>query len=96
MGQQEKILVIGRHPDMLKRVIRMLKEHHYDAIGATTNEEALQKFKTERPLAVLIGGGVDGESRDMFHQRFSPAAKVINAHPMTVLKELKAAFPDRD
>jgi len=94
MGHEEKVLVIGRHADMLARVSEMLKSHHYDPVGATTNEEALQKFATEKPLAVLIGGGVDSESRALFHRTFSPSAKVINAHPQTILGDLKAAFPD--
>lgn len=88
------MLVIGRHPDMLNRITDLLKNHHYHAVGATTNEQALAKFEAEHPLAVIIGGGVDGESRAMFHRNFSPSAKVIDAHPQTVLKDLKAAFPD--
>lgn len=94
MGHGEKVLVIGRHADMLARITDMLKNHHYDAVGAQTNEEALQKFEDEKPAAVLIGGGVDGESRALFHGTFSPMAKVIDAHPQTVLVDLKAAFPD--
>ncbi|MCB0521378.1 MAG: hypothetical protein H6577_01830 [Lewinellaceae bacterium] len=92
MGHGEKVLVIGRHADMLARITDMLKSHQYDAIGAMTNEEALQKFADEKPLAVIIGGGVDGESRALFHQQFSPNAKMIDAHPQTVLGDLKAAF----
>lgn len=94
MGHGEKVLVIGRHADMLARVTDMLKTHNYDAVGVLTNEEALQKFEAEKPGAVLIGGGVDSESRALFHRTFSPTAKVIDAHPQTVLGDLKAAFPD--
>jgi CheY-like chemotaxis protein len=94
MGLGEKILVIGRHADMLARVTDMLKNHNYNPVGVQTNEEALEKFASEKPLAVLIGGGVDGESRALFHRTFSPSAKVIDAHPQTVLTDLKAAFPD--
>jgi CheY-like chemotaxis protein len=94
MGHGEKVLVIGRHPDMLAKVTDMLKNHGYNAIGAQTNDEALEKFEAEKPLAVVIGGGVDGESRALFHRTFSPSAKVIDAHPQTVLSDLKAAFPD--
>jgi CheY-like chemotaxis protein len=94
MGHGEKVLVIGRHADMLARVTDMLKNHNYVAIGAQTNEEALQKFEAEKPEAVLIGGGVDGESRALFHRTFGTTAKVIDAHPQTVLGDLKEAFPD--
>jgi CheY-like chemotaxis protein len=94
MGHGEKVLVIGRHADMLARVSDMLKNHNYNPLGAQTNEEALQKFADEKPQAVIIGGGVDSESRALFHRTFSPSAKVIDAHPQTVLGDLKAAFPD--
>jgi hypothetical protein len=94
MGHGEKVLVIGRHADMLARVTDMLKTHNYDAVGALTNEEALLKFEAEKPGAVLIGGGVDSESRALFHRTFSPTVKVIDAHPQTVLGDLKTAFPD--
>jgi CheY-like chemotaxis protein len=92
MGHGEKVLVIGRHADMLERITDMLKEYNYNAVGAMTNEQALEKFETEKPLAVIIGGGVDNESRALFHQSFSSAAKVIDAHPKTVLEDLKEAF----
>lgn len=95
MGHGEKVLIIGRHPDILARVTDMLKNHHYDAIGAMTNEEALQKFSDEKPLAVIIGGGVDSESRALFHRAFSASAKVIDAHPQTILEDLKEAFPEK-
>jgi DNA-binding NarL/FixJ family response regulator len=94
MGHGEKVLVIGRHAKMLSSVTDMLKKHNYEAVGVQTNEEALEKFETEKPHAVIIGGGVDNESRALFHRTFSAASKVIDAHPQTVLSDLEAAFPD--
>lgn len=79
---------------MLTKVSDMLKNYNYNAVGAQTNEEALQLFEAEKPRAVIIGGGVDGESRALFHRTFSPTATVIDAHPQTVLGDLKAAFGD--
>ena len=96
MGHGEIVLVIGRHPEMLAKITDLLKSHHYAAVGALSNEEALQKFETEKPAAVIIGGGVDGGSRALFHSSFGASAKVIDAHPQTVLADLKAAFPDGD
>lgn len=92
MGHGEKLLVIGRHADMLARVCDMLKNHNYNAVGVQTNEEALANFEAEKPQAVIIGGGVDSESRALFHRTFSTSAKVIDAHPQTVLADLKATF----
>jgi hypothetical protein len=96
MGHGEKLLVIGRHAGMMERVTDLLKSHNYQPSGALTNEEALQKFEEEKPKAVIIGGGVDEESRALFHRSFSPTAKVIDAHPQTVLMDLKAAIPDEN
>jgi hypothetical protein len=96
MGHGEKVLVIGRHADMLERITGMLQNHNYAAVGAQTNEAALATFEVEKPRAVIIGGGVDAESRALFHNTFSASAKVIDAHPQTVLTDLKAAFPDKE
>jgi len=99
MGHGEKVLIIGRHADMLQRITDILIHHGYNAIGKMTNEEAIAAFKSDTIDAVIIGGGVDKESRDLFHLEFPkmhPAVKVIDAHPQTVLSDLKAAFPDED
>lgn len=95
MGQGQKVLVIGRHTDMLEKVKTMLQTHGYQPLGALTNEEAVEVFKKELPQAVLIGGGVDEPSRKFFHSEFSkilPSVKVIDAHPQTVLEDLKKTF----
>ena len=96
MGQKAKVLVVGRRADMLLRITKLLRSHRYDAIGTMTNEEALQKFKDENPQAVKIGGGVDGDSRALFHQQFSATTTVNDAHPQTVLADLNVVFPEED
>lgn len=73
----------------------MLSQHGYHAVGSLTNDEALNAFKTEHIDAVIIGGGVDAASRDLFHHEFpkiNPKVKVIDAHPQTVLQDLREAF----
>jgi DNA-binding NarL/FixJ family response regulator len=98
MGHGEKILIIGRHAAMLTKIADMLKQHGYNSIGKMTNEEAILAFKSDSIDAVIIGGGVDKESRDLFHLEFpkiNPNVKIIDAHPQTVLSDLKAAFPDK-
>ena len=92
---KKKILVIGRHADMLQKVTGMLQQNGYTALGETGNDAAIALFKSERFDAVIIGGGVAGESRMLFHQLFPqlhPAIKIIDAHPQTVLNDLQAAF----
>jgi hypothetical protein len=95
MGQGEKLLVIGRHADMLQKITAMLNGQGYLAIGKQWNEEAITAFKADHFDAVIIGGGVDNESRDLFHTEFpklNPQVKIIDAHPQTVLAELQSVF----
>jgi DNA-binding NtrC family response regulator len=95
MGHGEKILIIGRHADMLEKVSTMLNRQGYSATGKQWNEEALTAFKAEKFDAVVIGGGVDNESRDFFHTEFprlNPLVKIIDAHPQTILADLHSAF----
>jgi DNA-binding NarL/FixJ family response regulator len=97
MGHGEKILIIGRHPDMLARITEMLIQHGYNAVGKMTNEEAILAYTSDTIDAVVIGGGVDNDSRELFHREFpkmNPKVKIIDAHPQTVLADLKTAFPD--
>jgi hypothetical protein len=98
MGHGEKILVIGRHADMMVKVLAMLNQHGYHAIGEQWNEQAVATFKKDTIQAVIIGGGVDAESRTYFHREFpkiNPLVKIINGHPQTLLADLQKAFLDK-
>lgn len=98
MNQKLLVLVIGRHADVLEKVIGLLERHGYQAVGSTTDEGALTAVRSMKMDAVLIGGGVETPSRELFHTLFpeiKPGIIVIDVHPQTVLSELEAAFPDR-
>lgn len=98
MENKKKVLIIGRHAEMLVKITELLKQHGYDAIGKMTNEEAFSIFQSETFDAVIIGGGVDAESRRLFHLEFlktNPTVSVIDAHPETVLSDLKSVFTDK-
>jgi hypothetical protein len=89
--QQPKVLVIGRHSGMLARVLSMLTAAGYEARGTQDNAEAFALLRTWPVDAVIIGGGVDDESRHLFHNQFpvlQPGIKIIDAHPQTVLADL--------
>lgn len=95
MANGEKILVVGRHMDILIKVVRLLEQHGYSPIGKQWNEEAIEAFKKEKIDAVVIGGGVDNESRQLFHtefKRLNPLVKIIDGHPRTILVDLQNAF----
>ena len=72
-----------------------LTDEGYAAIGCLTNEEALNAFTLNNFDAVIIGGGVDYVSRNLFKNAFvkqKPEIKIVEAHPHTILKELQKAF----
>jgi CheY-like chemotaxis protein len=93
MAKKKRILIIGRHPPIMEKVIALLEKNGYDATGANQNEEAIDLFKVGNFDAVVIGGGVDSESKSLFHNIFpaiNSAIKILDAHPNTILGDLKA------
>jgi hypothetical protein len=69
-----------------------LRQNNFDAVGANSNEEALALFQEGNFDVVLIGGGVDTESRDLFRKEFSlqnTQVKILDVHPQTILAELE-------
>lgn len=88
-------MVIGRHETILEKVVNLLEQTDYHAIGTLTDAAALQAFKEQTIDAVIIGGGVEMESRAVFHTEFpkwNPEVKIMVAHPQTILSDLAAAF----
>ena len=87
----KKILVIGRHQDLMLKILAVIKAEGFQAIGCLTNEEAFEVFNSILPEVVLIGGGVDRDSRQLFHEEFikaSHSTKVIDVYPHTLKEEL--------
>ena len=96
MEKKTQLLVIGRHRAMMENVLAMLQNEGYAATGEFTNEAALAAFEGGQFDGVIIGGGVDAPSRNLFHatfKRLRPQVKVFDASPGTILAALKAAFP---
>jgi hypothetical protein len=57
------ILVIGRHPEIMSRIVERLRADRHNAIPALSDEDAL--FEATKPGLdlVIIGGGVDDRLR---------------------------------
>jgi hypothetical protein len=75
------ILVIGRHPQIMETVLRLINSQpRWTAEGALTDEDALVKFNAADFNLVLIGGGVaessEGRLRKEFEKR-NPQVKMI-------------------
>lgn len=93
--EKAKILVIGRHTEMLEKITQMLQRHGYQPFGCLTNDEALRAFRSENFRAVVIGGGVDQASRVLFHTTFKkekPSVHIIDTRPQTILQDLEQVF----
>ncbi|MFY7963877.1 MAG: hypothetical protein ACOVO1_03175 [Chitinophagaceae bacterium] len=91
----KNVLVIGRHQTMMYNVKRILEQEGYTVYNALQNEEAFDVFNNNSIDAVIIGGGVDNESRILFHNYFATKIteyRIIDAHPSTVLVDLENAF----
>ncbi len=75
------ILVIGRHPEIMDVILRLINgENGWHATGALTNEKALELFNDNNFDLVLIGGGVDEESLNDLANHFknkNPAIKIV-------------------
>ncbi len=75
------ILVIGRHREIMQTVLRLVNQNPaYNASGATSNDEALDMFRDGNFQLVILGGGVDRESEQLFREQFramQPGIKII-------------------
>lgn len=88
-------MVIGRHTEIMYKIIQLLKSEGYIAKGFLTHTEAENSFKSENFDGVVIGGGVDSPTRNLIQSEFpkiNPRAKIIDAHPSTLLADLDRAF----
>lgn len=91
----KKLLVIGRHEDIMNAVLNKLQAAGYDAFGTLTNKEAERLFAQIKFDAVVIGGGIDPVSRESLSDKFSeqrPEIRILSAHPNTLLEDLRLIF----
>ena len=94
---KKNILVIGRDPKTLQGVVEMLKENGYDAHGENIDERALEASNKLDFDIVLLGGGVNAESRKILIPTFTernPQVKIASGHPWQALEALRIAFEE--
>jgi len=66
-----EILVIGRHPEILQTVLRLVNNNSgWNATGAGTDDEAIAAFNARAFKLVLLGGGIEKESEVMLFALF--------------------------
>jgi PleD family two-component response regulator len=60
MNKQLSILVVGRNPQIMQTVLRLINnESNMKAVGALTDEMGVKELNKNRFDLVLIGGGVE-------------------------------------
>lgn len=89
------IVVLGRHEDIMARTIHHLVAD-YRVRGALTDAAAIHLIDERRPVAVVIGGGVERASRDAVAGHAAatvPGAAVVDVTgPDTIADRLAAAL----
>jgi len=75
------ILVVGRHLQIMETILRLIHtQPAWQAIGALTDTEAIEKFRENNFDLVLIGGGVEEESELKLKAEFekvNPLIKIV-------------------
>jgi two-component system KDP operon response regulator KdpE len=53
-----RVLVIEDDPQTLRAIVRLMRQHGYEADSATTGEEALRRWEARRPDVILLDLGL--------------------------------------
>ena len=65
------ILTIGRHPEILQTVVRLVNNNpEWECTGVITDEEALSAFSAGSYRLVLLTNGISRESNDLLCAAF--------------------------
>jgi hypothetical protein len=73
-----KILVIGRHQEILQTVVRLVNNNpDWHSTGVSTDEEAIDTFNSDTFKLVLLGGGIEPESEKLLCAYFKAHNKDI-------------------
>ena len=76
-----EILVIGRHPEILETVVRLINNNiEWNCTGCNTDDEAITAFNNQKFDLILLGGGIENKSeKDLcaYFKSQNPAIKII-------------------
>ena len=64
------VLIIGRHQQIMDRVVTVLQGNSFEIYYSLTNQGAVDLLNQHKIDVVIIGGGVDIESREMLKSAF--------------------------
>ncbi|MFI5688213.1 hypothetical protein [Streptomyces sp. NPDC051636] len=77
MSNEKNVLVLGRERHLVDASTDIIEANGFNAVGVTRDEEALALLDTGRFIAVLVGSGVEWESRPPVHQHAAPHGTVV-------------------
>ncbi|WPU93839.1 hypothetical protein SNE25_31455 [Mucilaginibacter sabulilitoris] len=76
-----QILIIGRHPEILETVVRLVNNNpSWKATGCLTDEEAISAFNEQQFALILLGAGIEEESEVTLCHHFKtqdPGIKIV-------------------
>jgi len=91
------VLIFVKYETILDVIDSHLSEHNYETITTSEEEEAIEIIKNKDFDAILIGGGINKDSRqkvlDIIKEE-KPETKIVEHYggPYTVIDSVKAAF----
>lgn len=91
------ILILGRHSGMMQQVITFLRQQGFENTkGVLSNQEVKAALLTRSYQVLIIGGGVDDETRNMLKQLIADkiiAIKLVEhfGNPASLVTEIKNA-----
>lgn len=59
-----KVLIVGRQAVVMEKILPLLRNAGFEAIGVLTDDEALENLRSGSFDVVAVGGGVETESRE--------------------------------
>jgi hypothetical protein len=67
-----EILVIGRHPQIMETVLRLINQNeNWSAVGTLTDEDAIEKFHLHSFQLVLLSSGIEEASEKKLRSLFT-------------------------
>ncbi|MEV6429037.1 hypothetical protein [Nocardia sp. NPDC051463] len=72
------VLAIGRDQDIVNTAVAIFQSHGYTAAGTIAADEALDALDTDEITHLIIGGGVEPDSRERLKKR--AAAHGVTVH----------------
>lgn len=95
--QAMSILILGRNAGMMQQVLAFLQQEGFaNTKGVLSNEEVQTALLTRQYNVLIIGGGVDTETRNMIKQLIADKRidiKLVEhfGNPATLVAEIKTA-----